>query len=390
MTTTLSTAASPTIALSATPFALAGWENELVEAVVELARTFAMTAAHYDDRAEIAVGNLVSLHDAGLSEAMLPQEVGGRGLSYQAFGEIVRVICEADPATGTIFTMHSGAAVSLALLTKDTLGSFYADEVLAGKRFSNALSEPTSGNRFLNPQQAAVPVEGGWALEGAKRFVSGSEIADYLLVNALVDGEPVFFGVPTADDSISIIPIWDTLGLRATRSQLLSFDNTVLRVEQRGRTPRLTDFAVIPAGLPMISLGVADAALAALITHARGRIILGKALSHQQWLQFEVAEVQSRLEAVRAFVRQTLWQADHHEPSFFSNLSRAKYLANKVAVEVAQLAVRAGGASGFLKTSPIQRHLRDAEAGQLMAYSTEVLAGEIGRDVFGIAPGEVD
>ncbi len=32
-------------------------------------------------------------------------------------------------------------------------------------------------------------------LDGAKRFVSGSEIADYLLVNALVDGEPVFFGV---------------------------------------------------------------------------------------------------------------------------------------------------------------------------------------------------
>jgi alkylation response protein AidB-like acyl-CoA dehydrogenase len=42
------------------------------------------------------------------------------------------------------------------------------------------------------------------------------------------------------------------------------------------------------------------------------------------------------------------------------------------------------GASGYLKTSPIQRHLRDAEAGQLMAYSTEVLTTEIGKQVLGV------
>ncbi|QWT22670.1 acyl-CoA/acyl-ACP dehydrogenase [Subtercola sp. PAMC28395] len=376
-------ALSPTIALAETPFAVASWENDLIDAVGALCAGFATTAAEYDDKAEIAVDNLKALHDAGLSEAVLPKNLGGRGLSYQAFGEIVRMICEADPSTGTIFTMHSGAGVSLAQLTQETLGAFYADELRSGKRFSNALSEPTSGNKFLNPQQEALPVDGGWALDGAKRFVSGSEIADYLLVNALVDGEPTFFGV-APDESVTIIPIWDTLGLRATRSQLLSFNNTVLRVSQRGRAPLFTDFAVIPAGLPMISLGIADAALGAIIQHATNRMILGKPLSHQQWLQFEVAEVQSRLESVRAFIRQTLWQADQGVPAFFGNLSRAKYLANKIAVEVAQLGVRVGGASGFLKTSPIQRHLRDAQAGQLMAYSTEVLAGEIGRAVFGV------
>ena len=63
------------------------------------------------------------------------------------------------------------------------------------------------------------------------------------------------------------------------------------------------------------------------------------------------------------------------------SLDRAKYLANKIAVDAAALALRTGGASGFLRTSPIQRHHRDAQAGQLMAYSTEVIAGVIGRSV---------
>lgn len=362
-------------------------EQQLLDQIGELATGFEAEAAGYDDRAEIAVGNLTALHDAGLDEAVLPAHLGGTGLSYQAFGETVRILAAADPSTATIVTMHSGAAVGLAELTRDTLGTFFADELLAGKRFANALSEPTSGNRFLNPQQAAEPAEGGWTLDGTKRFVSGSEIADYLLVNALVDDAPTFFGV-IPDETVSIIPIWDTLGLRATRSQLLSFDKTLLRTENRGRGPRPGDFAAVPAGLPAISLGIADAALDALVNHAKNRAILGKPLSHQQWVQHEVADAQSRLEAVHAFFQRTLAQADAGRPEFFPNLSRSKYLANKIAVDVAQLGVRVGGASGYLKQSPIQRHLRNAQAGQLMAYSTEVLATEIGKEVLDVKEGE--
>jgi alkylation response protein AidB-like acyl-CoA dehydrogenase len=362
-------------------------ERAILETVSGLAEGFEADAAGYDDRAEIGVANLDALHAAGLNHAVLPAHLGGIGLSYQAFGEIVRILAKADPSTATIVTMHSGAAIGLAELTRDTLGTFFADELLAGKRFANALSEPTSGNRFLNPQQAAEPADGGWTLDGTKRFVSGSEIADYLMVNALVDDVPTFFAV-VPDETVTIIPIWDTLGLRATRSQLLAFNNTLLRSENRGRSPQFGDFAAVPAGLPAISLGIADAALAALVDHARNRTILGKPLSHQQWVQHEVADAQSRLEAVHAFFQRTLAQADAGNPEFFGNLSRSKYLANKIAVDVAQLGVRVGGASGYLKQSPIQRHLRNAEAGQLMAYSTEVLATEIGKEVLGVTEGE--
>ncbi|MFE1592901.1 acyl-CoA dehydrogenase family protein [Nocardia sp. NPDC058705] len=357
-------------------------EQEILDRVAELVVGFAADAAGYDERAEIPVEELTALHDAEVDRAVLPRRLGGFGLSYQSFGAVVRMLAKADPSIATIWVMHVGAGVGLAELTGS---SFFADEFLVGKRFANALSEPGSGNRFLQPQQVAEPVAGDWSLTGAKRFVSGSEIADYLLVNALVEEAPTFFGV-VPDESVSIIPIWDTLGLRATRSQLLVFDNTVLRAEYRGRAPGPGDFAAIPAGLPAISLGVADAALAALVEHARSRMILGNPLAHQQWVQHEVADVQIRLVAAHALYEQGLREADSANPAFFPTLSRAKYLANKVAVDVAQLGVRVGGASGYLRGSPIQRHLRDAEAGQLMAYSTEVLAGEIGREVLGVAP----
>ncbi|MGX5682397.1 acyl-CoA dehydrogenase family protein [Schumannella luteola] len=367
-----------------TPFPLSADEEAVLESVRGLAAGFATTAAERDARAELGRAELEALHAAGADAAVLPERLGGGGIRYQAFGEIVRTIAQADPSIATVWLMHVGAGVGLAQLTAESLGSYYADAYLRGDRFANALSEPTSGNTFLQPQQPAVRAEGGYVLDGAKRFVSGSEIAEHLLVNALVDGAPAFFGVEP-DETVSVIPIWDTLGLRATRSQLLSFSNTLLRDDRRARNPQPGDVNAVGVGLPFLSLGVADAALAALSEHAKGRVILGKPLSHQQWVQFEVATLHSELEAVRAYLRYTTWLADEGSPEVIGAISRAKLLANRIAVDVAQLGVRVGGASGFLTSSPIQRHLRDAQAGQLMAYSTEVLSGLIGAEVLGVA-----
>jgi alkylation response protein AidB-like acyl-CoA dehydrogenase len=364
------------------PFSPPQSESPWLERARALAAGFAADAAGLDASGELPLAQLRALHDAGLDAALLPREHGGEDLSYRAFGEVVRQLAAAEPSTATIWVMHTGAAVGLVALTEPDVAAYYAAELRAGRRFANALSEPTSGNLFLLPLQAADPVPGGWELTGAKRFISGSEAADHFLVNALVDGVPGFFGVPR-DDTISFTPIWDTLGLRATRSQLVSFDRTFLPAARRTRPPRLTDPNLISAGLPFLSLGVAEAALAALEAHARERVLptTGEPLARMQWVEFEVADAVVKLRAATLLAQECAWLADERSPRFLDAALGAKLLANQVAVEIAQLGVRIGGASGYLSTSPIQRHFRDAQAGQLMAYSTEVVRGVIGRQI---------
>lgn len=362
-------------------------ERPLLHVATELAARFAETAADLDDTAEIPIENLRALHTAGLDAAALPAEFGGRGLSFRGFGEIVRIVSAACPSTACVWLMHIGAAVGLATLSPPEVGRYYADELLAGRRFANALSEPTSGNLFLMPLQTAEPADGGWRLSGAKRFVSGCEIADHLFVNALVDGEPTFFGVEP-DDTVSYIPIWDTLGLRASRSQLISFDATLLRADRRCGSASLRKPNHISAGLAFLSLGVAEAALAALVDHARSRTLptTGEPLSRMQWVRFDVADAHVRLEAARLYARHSAWLADQASDLFLPSALRAKLLANEIARDIAQLGVRVGGASGYLRTSPIQRHFRDAQAGGIMAYSTEVSKDFIGSSVLDEEP----
>jgi len=369
------------------PFVPTPAEQHWLDTASLLAEGFAATAADYDDKAEIPLPNLLALHEAGLDMAFVPTRCGGGGVSAVTFGNVLGTIAKACPSTACIWLMHIGAAVSLIAMGDDDASAFYRDELAAGKRFANALSEPTSGNLFLMPLQTAEPAAGGWTMSVAKRFVSGCEIADHFLVNALVDGVPTFFGVDR-DPSISFVPIWDTLGLRATRSQLMSLDTTLLRADRRCGPPQLDTPNPIGTGLSWLSIGVAEAALDALVEHARGREIptTGKPLSHMQWVQFDVADAATALDAAKLLAGRSMHLADHASPETLPAAIAAKLRANTVAQEIAQLGVRVGGASGFLRSSPIQRHFRDAQAGALMAYSVELCRDAIGKAVLDDVP----
>ncbi|MEU8078724.1 acyl-CoA dehydrogenase family protein [Catellatospora citrea] len=359
-------------------------EVSWVEQAADMAEVFSQRAAELDETAQLPRENLRELHEAGFDAAWLPQRFGGHGLSWVTFGRVLATVARACPSTATIWLMHLGAAYGLVHMSDDDNAAFFAGELARGKRFANALSEPTGGNLFLMPLQVAKPTTGGFMLDGAKRFVSGCEMADYLLVNALVDDAPAFFGI-TPDDTLKLVPIWDSVGLRATRSQLITFEGTVL--PQDRRCTRFTDEPnPIPVGLPFLSIGVAEAALEALRRHASGRVIptTGQPLGSMQWVQFAAADEYVRLRAATLLAAHTAWLADQRSPLVNPTSLEAKLLANEVAKGVAALGVRVGGGSGYLKSSPIQRHFRDAQAGALMAYSAEVCQSEIGKAVMAV------
>jgi alkylation response protein AidB-like acyl-CoA dehydrogenase len=76
-----------------------------------------------------------------------------------------------------------------------------------------------------------------------------------------------------------------------------------------------------------------------------------------------------------------MWLADQRSPDTLAAAIEAKLYANQVAPKIAELGVRVGGASGYLRQSPIQRHFRDAQAGGLMAYSVELCRDTVGKAV---------
>jgi alkylation response protein AidB-like acyl-CoA dehydrogenase len=349
------------------PVSVPAAEQRWVDTVAELAPGFAATVAADDAAARLPIDHLQTLHASGLDAAFLPVEHGGEGLSYATLGTIVRTLAASHPAVATVWLMHIGAAHALVTLSAPEEAAFFAAELRAGRRFANALSEPAGGNHFLASQQDADPAGEDWTLTGRKLFVSGSEAATHLFLNARVDGGPAFFGV-TLDDTVTFPPIDETMGMRATRSRSMVFEKTPLR-RARLCAPPAPDYAnLITVGFAFLSVGIAEAALDALRDTAN-KSKGGTTLADVQWVRQETGMMWAEVEATRLMAERTTWLADQRSPEAMLAATETKMLANEVAKRAAALAVRVGGGGGYLLASPIQRIFRDAQAGALMAYS---------------------
>jgi alkylation response protein AidB-like acyl-CoA dehydrogenase len=306
------------------------------------------------------------------------------GASWLTFCRVLGLLAQGDASFATAWLMHQGSAGALRYLGDPALVSAVEADFRRGAWFGNALSEPTSGNLFLMPQQPARRVEGGWRLTGAKRFVSGSEHSKYLLTNALCDGQPAFFLIDK-DDSIRVEEIWDPMGMRATRSQLLHFQDTLLP-DSRLVKMDPTAPSAIPTGLAWLSIGIAEAAMNFAISYAKERRLPpeNKPLAEMQWIQFAVADMSTRLEAARSLAMRSATAADQRAPDYIFLQMQAKVVANEAAVSITRAALEIAGGSGYLRSRPIERYVRDAMSGPVMAWSTAVVRDFLGKALLGL------
>lgn len=345
------------------------------------------------ERLQVLLAEHAARHDRDITfpkegkEAMVQSPLNTMlldGASWLAFGQAISILARADASFATVWLMHQGAGAAVRALVDPAQASALEAELRRGAWFGNALGEPTSGNQFLMPLQQARRVEGGWRLSGAKRFVSGGEHAKYLITSAVCDGQPRFF-IIDKDDSVHIEEIWDPMGMRATRSQLLHLKDTLLP-ESRVLRIDPTQPNAISAGLAWISVGLAEAAMGFAIGYAKERRLPpeNKPLAELQWVQFSVADMSTRLEAARSLAMRSATATDQRAPDFPFLQMQAKVVANEAALAIATAAMEISGGSGYLRSRPIERYVRDAMSGPLMAWSPAVTRDFLGKALLGL------
>jgi len=353
-------------------------EADLLKEAERIQALLAAHAARHDRDTTFPEEGREAMVGSPLNAALLD------GASWLTFGRIVSILSRGDASFATAWLMHQGSAEALRSLGDPAQVSSFEAELRGGAWFGNALGEPTSGNQFLMPQQQARRVEGGWRLSGAKRFVSGGEHAKYLLTSAVCEGQPRFFLIDK-EDSIRVEEIWDPMGMRATRSQLLHFQDTLLP-ESRVLKLDPTQPSAIPAGLSWISVGIAEAAMGFAIGYAKERRLPpeNKPLADMQWIQMAVADMSIRLEAARSLAMRSATAADQRAPDFPFLQMQAKVVANEAAVSISTAALELAGGSGYLRSRPIERYVRDAMSGPVMAWSAPVIRDFLGKALLGL------
>ncbi|WP_309505303.1 acyl-CoA dehydrogenase family protein [Streptomyces sp. KM273126] len=351
----------------------------------------ARLAPGYDESAAFPAESLRAVHEAGLLTATVGERYGGQGARTAETARILHTLGKGDPSVAliTAMTLNAHARQAAEPHWPDEL---YARVVKESEErpvlVNHARVEPELGSpaRGGLPATLARRTADGWSVSGRKRFVTGAEGLDWFLVWATTDEpEPRVgtFLVPGDSPGIRVAERWDQLGLRASGSHGIAFEDVeipygnVIGLGPYGPAAEQDNRAGAAVHLPLAALylGVARAAQSFFHTFAHARVPanLGHAVARTERFRRAAGEIEVLLAAAEQLVFDGAARVDASDSSYSPEQALgARVLADRHAVRAVELAVRLLGNPGLARGNPLERHFRDIQCAPVHAPQEDI------------------
>jgi alkylation response protein AidB-like acyl-CoA dehydrogenase len=247
-----------------------------------------------------------------------------------------------------------------------------------------ALSEPGAGSDATGIRTKAVEMDGGYALDGTKKWITYGQIADLFLLFAQLDGKPTAFLVERGTPGLTVTPLRGILGTRA--SMLAELELAGARTENMVGRPGFGVSHVVGAALDQGrysvacgSVGIAQACLDACLAYARERQQFGQPLFEHQLIRAMLSDMITNVRAARLLCMRAGYLRDIGDPGAIAETSVAKHFASATAMRSATDAVQIHGANGCHEDFPVSRYFRDAKVMEIIEGSTQIQQSTIAR-----------
>lgn len=360
-------------------FQISEEHKRLQQRCQQLAADFATRTAAHDRDATHPAENYDMLRQEGFYALNVPQDRGGWGVGLLGHTLAFEALAQGCPSTALAFNMHLSIVGPLmewpeipAAVKQRVAKLVVHDGKLIAGNFSETSSTALIGAH--TPETRARRVDGGYQITGRKMFASMLEAADYCAMftypeEAAQPSAGLLLLVPREAEGRQVDAAWDTLGMRATRSDSLILD--ACRVPDDAllyRTDDIRPFRTSSANwlwgsYTAVYLGVGAAAYREIRQVMQQRQPRGYAqsLAYHPDVRRRVAEMSVDLEAARLMTYYSAWLSDTQGPTpeTLAALYRAKYMVGEAVSRITRTALTLGGAHGIFKISPLERLFRD-------------------------------
>ncbi len=331
---------------------------------------------------------------AGLLGATVPEEYGGAGASYVAYGLIAREIERVDSGYRSMASVQS----SLVMYPIHAYGSEeqrrkYLPGLAAGTLIGCfGLTEPDAGSDPAGMRTVAKKVDGGYVITGSKTWISNAPFADVFVVWAKSEahgGGIRGFVLEKGMKGLSAPKIEGKLSLRASTTGMIVMDNVevgadALLPEVQGLKGPFGCLNRARYGISWGAMGAAEFCLAAARQYGLDRHQFGKPLAANQLYQKKLADAMSDIAlGLQASLRVgRLMDEGRFHPDMISIVKR-----NNVgkALDIARAARDMHGGNGISEEYQVIRHMVNLETVNTYEGAHDVHALILGRAITGIA-----
>ena len=376
---------------------------EMLERINMLGPKFAERATKHDKEASFPTENYNELRDGGFLKLVIPEEFGGMGFSLGEYATIGAEIGKYCGATALTFNMHTSSMMWLRFmydmpnLTDEERAAFgrmrerqFPKVVNDGAIFSQPISEGGANWTSEPIKTNCRRVDGGWVINGFKKFASLAGNCDYysIVCTEHFEGkdpaheDTMDFAVHKDCEGLSIVGEWDPIGMRGTVSRDLILKDVFVSEEDLmmpagvfGKT--LSQWPHMMATLTPAYMGVAQSAYDFTVEYLRGETPGLHPIDRRVYptKRAAVGRMYQRLTEMRTLWTTAFFEArGHPSKAEVMRLYAAQYAVMEGVQELAALAIRTCGGQSMLKSLPLERIYRDSRCGALMLpYTAEIM-----------------
>ncbi len=254
---------------------------------------------------------------------------------------------------------------------------------------ADAFTEPEAGSDVFSMKATAEKADGGYILNGTKRFITFAPVADVVMVFALTDpsqgkwGISVFL-VDKDTPGYRTTPPWEKMGLRSVPlSDVILEDCFVSEANRLGKEG--AGVSISQSSLEWercfilaSQLGTMDRQLEEAVKYARGRRQFNQPIGKFQSVSNRIANMKLRLETARLLLYKVAWLKEQDRSAMMEAALLKLYLSESF-VESSMDAIRIYGGSGYMSEYDVERDLRDAIGGVLYGGTSDIQRNIISR-----------
>ena len=342
-------------------------------------------AEEIDEEERFPMETVEKMGKLGMLGIYFPKEYGGAGGDVLSYAMCVEELAKVCGTTAVIVSAHTSLCCApIFEHGTEEQKMKYLPDLLSGKKIGAfGLTEPNAGTDASGQQTTAVKNENGdYVLNGSKCFITNGTVAETLVVFAMTDktlgnhGISAFI-VEKNFPGFSVGKHEKKMGIRGSSTCELVFEDCIVPKENllgevgKGFKIAMTTLDGGRIGIGAQALGIAQAAIDECVKYTKERVQFGKRISQFQNTQFQLADMQAKLDGARLLIYRAAQAKQDHEP--YSHLAAmGKLMASEVASDVTRRALQLVGGYGYTREYPFERFMRDAKITEIYEGTSEV------------------
>jgi alkylation response protein AidB-like acyl-CoA dehydrogenase len=308
-------------------------------------------------------------------------EDGGQGLDV--FQQVL-VEEELGKATGALWDIPWRPSIPLAAASEEQKDEYLRPACRGERRDCYAITEEGAGSDPSMVETTAVREGDAWALNGTKWHVTSGDVADFILVHAHVDGDPVKATVFLVDKDLPGVRIVRTPRYMHTfvfEHPIVAFEGVRVGADkvlgEIGQGYELTKdwFVEERIMIGARTVGASSRALDLALAFASERVQFGRPIVEHQAIAFMLADMAAELMAGKAMLYRAAWQAARGGTSrkeLHALASAVKLVCSETAGRIVDRAVQIHGGRGYMREQPVERMYRELRVDRIWEGTSEI------------------